>query len=342
MRALHVVPIPPEIVNGAATEAVQDTRSATIHAVIVSFTPNPAVDKTLVVRGLVHGEQNRADQSYVDPGGKGINVSRMAHRLGHATVALSTFGGHIGRLLAGTLREEGVPAEFVAASEETRLNVVLVDPESGESTRVWDRGPQADSTTADALLALVRRFAPSAEAFVAGGSLLPGMPPDLHATALGIAAAAGARTILDADGDALRAALAARPTLVKPNRDEIASLFGRKVESEADAIAAARELMALGPQAVVVSMGGKGAILVEESRAVRAVPPPVEFRSAVGSGDSMVAGLAIALARRQDLVEGLRLGSAAGAATATTVGTQLGERAEVERLVAKVRIEVLD
>jgi 1-phosphofructokinase family hexose kinase len=265
----------------------------------------------------------------------------MAHRLGHSTVAISTCGGHMGRLLAGTLREEGVPAEFVAAGEETRLNVILVDPESGESTRVWDRGPQTDATTADGLLALVRRFAPDAETFVAGGSLLPGMPSDLHATALGIAAAAGARTILDADGDALRAALAARPTLVKPNRDEIASLLGRKVEDEADAVAAARELMALGPQAVVVSMGGKGAILVEKSRAVRAVPPQVEFRSAVGSGDSMVAGLAIALARRQDLVEGLRLGTAAGAATATTMGTQLGERAEVERLVAKVRIEFL-
>jgi 1-phosphofructokinase len=309
--------------------------------VIVSFTPNPAVDKTLLVRGLVHGEQNRADASYVDPGGKGINVSRMVHRLGHPTVALSTVGGHMGRLLAGTLREEGVPAEFVAASEETRLNVVLVDPDKGESTRVWDRGPEADATTADELLSLVRRFAPYAETFVAGGSLLPGMPADLHTTALGIAAAAGARTILDADGDALRAALAARPTLVKPNRDEIASLLGRKVEDEADAIAAARELIALGPQAVVVSMGGRGAILVEPTRAVRAVPPPVEFRSAVGSGDSMVAGLAIALARGQDLVEGLRLGTAAGAATATTVGTQLGARADVERLVAKVRIEVL-
>lgn len=308
---------------------------------IVSFTPNPAVDKTLVVGGLVHGAQNRADASYVDPGGKGINVSRMVHRLGHATVALSALGGHMGRLLAGTLREEGVPAEFVATSEETRLNVVLVDPSSGESTRVWDRGPAADTTTADELLALVRRFAPQAETFVAGGTLLPGMPPDLHATAIGIAAAAGARTILDADGEAMRAALAARPTLVKPNVDEIARLLGRKVADEADAVAAARELLALGPQAVVVSMGSRGALLVERTRAVRAVPPPVEFRSAVGSGDSMVAGLAIALARREDLVEGLRLGTAAGAATATSVGTHLGERADVERLVASVKVEVL-
>jgi 1-phosphofructokinase len=309
--------------------------------VIVSFTPNPAVDKTLVVRGLVHGAQNRAQESYVDPGGKGINVSRMANRLGHETVALSVVGGHMGRLLAGTLREEGVPAEFVAASEETRLNVVLVDAGTRASTRVWDRGPRADATTAEELLALVRRFAPRAEAFVAGGTLLPGMPPDLHATAIGIAAAAGARTILDADGDAMRAGLAARPTLVKPNIEEIASLLGRKVADERDAVAAARELMALGPQAVVVSMGGRGAILVERTRAVRALPPPVEFRSAVGSGDSMVAGLAIALARRQDLVEGLRLGTAAGAATATAEGTHLGGRSDVERLLPHVRIEVL-
>lgn len=309
--------------------------------VIVSFTPNPAVDKTLVVAGLRHGKQNRAAASYVDPGGKGVNVSRMAHRLGEPTLALTTVGGHMGRLLEGTLREEGVPAAVVRVDGETRLNVVLVDEESGESTRVWDRGPEADPGTARALVSLVTERVAGARVFVAGGTLLPGMAQTLHAQALRIASQAGARTILDADGEAFREGLAARPDVVKPNAHEAGALLGREVKDERDAIDAGRALLGLGAGAVVLSMGARGSVLVERGRVLRAVPPQVEFRSAVGSGDSMVAGLAIALARGQDLAEGLRLGSAAGAATATTVGTHLGSREDVERLVPLVRIEPL-
>jgi 1-phosphofructokinase family hexose kinase len=265
----------------------------------------------------------------------------MAHRLGHPTMALATLGGHMGRLLARTLHDEGVPAQFVWVQEETRLNVVLTDPESGESTRVWDRGPHAGDTTAAELLALARRWTGGARVFVAGGSVLPGMPTDLHAQAVAEANRAGVRTILDADGDALRDGLHAKPFLVKPNSAEASALLGRPVRSEEDVVAAGRELLALGPQAVVISMGSKGSMLVEARRVVRAVPPQVTFQSAVGSGDSMVAGLAVALAEGRDLAEGLRLGSAAGAATATAAGTHLGERAEVERLLPLVRIEVV-
>jgi 1-phosphofructokinase family hexose kinase len=309
--------------------------------VIVSFTPNPAVDKTLVVRGLVHGAQNRADESHVDPGGKGINVSRMAHRLGSPTLALAVLGGHIGRLLARALHDEGVPSRFVWTHGETRLNLVLVDPAAGASTRVWDRGPHADDEVARSLLSLAHRGAAGAKVFVAGGTLLPGMPADLHATALADAAKAGARTILDADGEALRLGLAGRPSLVKPNVGEVASLLGREVGTDAEVVAAGRELIDLGTEAVVVSLGARGSLLVERGRVVRAVPPEVTMRSAVGSGDSMVAGLAVAMARGDDLVEGLRLGSAAGAATAAAVGTHLGERADVERLLPLVRIETV-
>lgn len=308
---------------------------------IVSFTPNPAVDKTLVVSGLVHGGQNRAEESYVDPGGKGVNVSRMAHRLGWPTVAIAALGGHMGRLLERTLHEEGVPGQFVWVRGETRLNVVLMDPASGESTRVWDSGPDCDATTSECLLGLVRRWTAGAAVFVAGGSLLPGMPRDLHAQAICDAARAGARTILDADGETLRRGLAGRPFLIKPNTHEVSALLGRQVATDDEVLAAGRELLERGPRAVVISMGGRGSLLIEAGRAVRAVPPDVRFRSAVGSGDSMVAGLAMAMAKGQDLAEGLRLGTAAGAATATTVGTHLGDREDVERLLPLVRMETL-
>src|SRR5262249_17418877 len=158
---------------------------------IVSFTPNPAVDKTLFVRGLKHGDQNRADQSYVDPGGKGINVSRMAHRLGVSTVALAVLGGHVGRMPSPALHDQGSDAHFARTHEETRLNFILVDPESGESTRVWDRGPPADESTTSEALDLVKKRIVGASVFVTGGTALPGMPADVHATALALARDAG-------------------------------------------------------------------------------------------------------------------------------------------------------
>jgi 1-phosphofructokinase len=306
---------------------------------ILSFTPNPAVDKTLQVRPLHVGEVNRSVGSDLDPGGKGINVSRVAHRLGASTVAVGVLGGHIGSLLQRALHEEGVPFEFVWIDEETRLNVILHDQETGAGTRVWDRGPIADSTCVERITDVIERRLESASVFVTTGSLLRGMPADFHAQWIARARALGVKTILDADGPGLEEGLPARPDLIKPNVKEAEGLLGRALPTEADVVDAALELCARGAGAVVISRGGEGSILATAGRAFRAIPPQIDLHSTVGSGDSMVAGLAIALARGDPLQEGLRVGTAAGAATATTVGTSLASAAEVRTLVPDVRLD---
>lgn len=305
---------------------------------IVTLTPNPAADKTLLVPALRVGGVNRAREAHLDPGGKGINASRVVHRLGHATLAVTVLGGHIGRLLGEALAAEGVPYRAVRVDDETRLNVILHDEATGASTRVWDRGAAVPPDGVGALEACVREVLPGASALLCAGTLPPGMPPDFYARVLSDAAALGIPTVLDSDGDSFRAGLAGRPTVIKPNVREASALLGRPLATDDEVIRGARELMALGPSAVVVSMGAAGSLLVTADRVVRAVPPPVVFRSAVGSGDSMVAGLLISLARRLPLEEGLRIGSAAGAATAMTVGTQLGSKEEIETLAREVKI----
>lgn len=308
---------------------------------IVSLTFNPAVDKTVFVDRLALGKVNRVGHSQIDPGGKGINVSRVVHRLGRPTIAFGFLAGNLGAIIARALDEEGVAHRFAWVAGDTRLDVVVVDEAAGTSTKLYDRGPEIDAGSVDRLLADVGRWLPAARVLVAAGSLPPGVSHDVYAHLLAEASRVGVPTILDADGETLRRGLAGRPALIKPNVEEAEGLLGRRLPDMAAVIAAARELQGRGARAVVISAGSRGSICATAERVLHAIPPQVERRSTVGSGDSLVAGLAIALAEGGDIADGLRLGTAAGAATAMTQGTQLGTRADVELLVPRVEVQEL-
>jgi 1-phosphofructokinase family hexose kinase len=303
---------------------------------IISLTLNPALDKTLLVRQLKLGTVNRVVQSQLDPGGKGINVSRVLHRLGRATIAFGFLAGNIGAIASRALDEEGVAHRFAWVTGETRLNVIVVDEAGGQSTNLYDEGPTIDAKSREALLADVTCWLDSARVLVAAGSLPPGVPSDVYAHILREASRRGVRTILDADGETLRLGVVGRPDVIKPNTKEAEAMLGRPLPDVDAVVAAARELLASAPRAVVISMGSRGSICATPGRVIHALPPKVERRSTVGSGDSLVAGLAIALAEGKEIVDGLRLGTAAGAATAMTTGTALGTPEDIERLLPAV------
>jgi 6-phosphofructokinase 2 len=309
---------------------------------ILTLTLNPAADKTLLVTDLTLGALNRARASQIDPGGKGINVSRVVHRLGHPTIAFGFLAGNLGALVARALDDEGVAHRFVWVAGETRLDAIAVDEASGKTTRIYDRGPEIGDASLRALLDDVRRWLPSCRVLVAAGSLPPGVPHDVHAALLAEARRLGVQTILDADGETLRRGLAGRPSLIKPNVEEAEALLRRRLPDLPAMAAAARELLSLGVGAAIVSMGSRGSICATPDGVLHAVSPPVERRSTVGSGDSLVAGMAIALAIGAPIADGLRLGTAAGAATAMTPGTQLGAREDVEQLLPRVDIRPIE
>lgn len=308
---------------------------------ILTLTPNPALDKTLLVAALKHGTVNRARESHLDPGGKGVNAARIVHRLGRPAVAVVVTGGAIGKLLLRELADEGVPSEAVWVPEETRLNVILVDESTGASTRIWDRGASVPPSILTAFSGARDRLLDDATVLVCAGTLPPGIHEEFYAECIQEANDRGVRSILDSDGESFRAGLDAGPSLIKPNVREAEYVLGRRLVDDRDVIAGAVELLRRGPAAVVLSMGASGSVLATEGGIVRALPPQVERKSAVGSGDSLVAGLAIALHEHLPLAEGLRIGTAAGAATAMTVGTHLGTREEIEMLLPRVRIETI-
>lgn len=309
---------------------------------IITLTANPAVDQTVFVRQFAVGEVNRFREPHLDPAGKGINASRMAHRLGWPTIAFGFLAGEIGLIARRALDAEGVPHHFVDVPGQTRLNTTIVDEASGQATSLYGPGPAVGERHLATLSGLLEFWLPASRVLVLAGSLPPGVPDELYATLIVLAQAQGVKTILDTDGEPLRRGMEAGPDLVKPNRAEAERLLGRSLLDLTAVVGGARELMARGVQIVVISMGAQGAVCVQGERAWLAAPPGVERRSTVGSGDSMVAGLAVALARGEDIVEGLRLGSAAGAATATTIGTALGTAEEVASLLPRVRITALE
>jgi 1-phosphofructokinase len=307
---------------------------------ILTVTLNPAVDQTLWVERLAPGAINRPVDAQLDPAGKGVNASRMAHRLGWPTMAFGLAGGEVGAIVERTLGEERVPHHFVRVDGQTRINVTIVDKASGASTSLFAPGPPAPRAAIAELEQLIACWLQAGRVLVLGGSLPPGAPHDLYARWVRLAHARDVRTIVDADGDVLAQALPARPYLIKPNLAEAEQLLGRRLPDLASAVAAARELSERA-DVVVLSMGELGAVCVEGERAWRVTPPRIERLSTVGSGDSLVAGVAVALARGDGLLAGLRLGTAAGAATAMSPGTALGVLDEVLRLAPRVEIAEL-
>ncbi len=306
---------------------------------IVTLTPNPAVDQTIWIDRLNQATVTRYRQWELDPAGKGINVSRMVHRLGRPTMAFGFLAGEIGLLVKGALEREGVPHHFVHVPGNTRIDIVVVDETLGDETAFLGPGPHVGRDDLALLERALDFWLQSGRVLVLAGSLPPGLPQDAYAEFIRRSRARGVRTVLNTSGEALRLGLRAQPDLVKVTLAEAEELFGWPLPDAGAVVRAARELLNRGVQTAVVTMGPRGAIGVHGERVWWAVPPTHLRRSKVGAGDSLVAGLAVSLARGEDLVAGLRLGSAAAGATAMAPGTALGSTETVMDLLPHVQVE---
>jgi 1-phosphofructokinase family hexose kinase len=310
------------------------------HAMIITLTLNPAVDQTSWVSRLEPGRVHRTLETQMDPAGKGINVSRMAHRLQWPTIAFGFLAGEAGNIIERALQLEGVQYHFLRVPGQTRINVTIVDG-AGHATSFFGPGPSIPPQALASFDALVRFWLRAGRVLVIAGSLPPGVPAEAYAAYVRTAREEGVKVFLDADGDALREGVRVGPDLIKPNIAEAERLLARRLPDETAVIEGARELVQRGVGTVVVSMGARGAICATDGTIWRVRPPSVERRSTVGSGDSMVAGLAVALARGDDVAAALKLGAAAGAATAGSEGTALGTAEDVSRLLPQIEVEAL-
>ncbi|MGW0731494.1 1-phosphofructokinase [Streptomyces sp. NPDC002851] len=260
---------------------------------ILTVTPNPSLDRTYEVTSLDRGEVVRATADRMDPGGKGVNVSRAVAAAGRPTVAVLPLGGAPGAVVAQLLGEQGIEVAPVPVSGQTRSNISVAEPD-GTLTKINAAGPELSADEAESLLATVKEQSAGASWIACCGSLPRGLTPSWYADLVARAHAAGARIALDTSGPALLAALRERPDVVKPNAEELAEAVGRPLATVGDAVKAAEELRELGAYSVLASLGADGQLLVDASGAHFATARVEAVRSNVGAGDSSLAGFLIA------------------------------------------------
>lgn len=306
---------------------------------IGTITINPSIDQHMLIDKLVKDDAIRVHEIKRYPGGKGINVSRAIKELGGETIAFTVAGGCAGYMLKSLLSEQTIPFEAVDVLEETRINVIITDRSDRTQTRLHASGPFATLDLTDQLFSRVSGYDPLPEWWVLGGSLPPGAPADFYARFIQFFKDSGAKCLLDADTEALKLGIEAKPYLIKPNEYEMSRLAGRDLTSETSIIEAARKIIDHGVEVVVVTLGRKGALVVTKDLIFRAKSPDVEVKSKVGAGDSFLAGCVLALSKGQTIQEAVRLGMAAGTAAVMNEGTALCRREDVERLVNQITIE---
>lgn len=295
---------------------------------IYTVTFNPAIDYVMRLPTVATGETNRAAETSLQFGGKGINVSLVLRELGAETTALGFVAGFTGEALAAHLTARGIPADFIALPYGlTRINVKV--KADGTETELNAPGPEIPADCLNALLSRLDRLK-EGDALVLAGSIPPSLPRDIYARIAERLAGRGVRLAVDAEGEVLTAVLPFSPFLIKPNRAELEGIVGHPLTSDAELSAAAAELQRRGALNVLVSLGGDGALLLDE-RGVCHRAPAHRIRpvNTVGAGDSMLAGFLVGAKQSYD--RALSLGMACGAATAAAEG--LATREAIEALL---------
>ena len=308
-----------------------------MHAV-VTLTLNPAIDESASVVQILSERKLRCGPTRYEPGGGGINVSRVLRRLGADAPAIYPAGGPAGELLGRLLDAEGVTRWPVPIEGWTRENFNVLEESSGRQYRFCQTGPTLSREDVERCVGVVRGLRPAPAFVVASGSLPPGVPPDFYARLAHLVRESGARLVLDASGEALRMASEAGVFLLKPSLREFQELMEAPGADEARLVELGRMLVARsGCELLVLSLGSGGALWITAAAEGRISAPSVPVASGVGAGDSMVAGMVHRLLRGSDVQEAVRYGVAAAAASVMNPGTALCRPEDVERLYAGMR-----
>ncbi len=285
---------------------------------ILTVTPNTSIARTYTVPNLAVDRINRPQEVWICAGGKGINVARVLHILGRPSLATGFVGGVTGDEIRRHLDSESIAHDFVRIAGESRTCVKVMDPENGTQTEINERGPEIDDDEVRELSARVASLASGCEAVALCGDCPPGVPSDFYAGVVEDARRRGIRVFVDASGENLREAVKASPYMVKPNTVELCQLAGVELCTTEEISRAAKSMKQFGIAVTAVTMGRSGAIITDGVQVWQAVPPEIEFASAVGSGDAFLAAFMDAVLAGESISEALVWATAAGAANAVT------------------------
>jgi tagatose 6-phosphate kinase len=306
---------------------------------VVCASLNPALDITYVGKDFAVGEVNRVGRVHAHAGGKGVNVARLLHQVGHQVMITGFAGGRVGDEIRDHLDEWSLEHRLVRCAASSRRTVSVFSSTTGLTTAYYEDGPPVTAAEWSSFADGFRDLARGADAVVLSGSLPAGLPAETYRDLAGLAAAAGAATFVDAHAAPLRAVLAAKPTLVKPNEHELAEAAGLPLPvSLAAAGGAARGLLAGGAQSVVVSLGARGLLGVLPGKALLATPPHVPGNP-VGAGDAALAALVDGHLTGQAWPDLLRRAAAMSAAAVRQHVAGVVHHGDVAELEALVEVD---
>jgi 1-phosphofructokinase family hexose kinase len=313
--------------------------------VILTVTLNAAIDRTVAVPNFRLGQRHRAVEERTVAGGKGVNVARALRRLGQPVIATGLAGGPTGDRIIEQLTEEGVLNAFTRIGDDSRTNLAVIDPTSGEQTEINERGPSVSSEEADLFTEKLLYLAQGADFCVMAGSVPPGLDAEVYARLITELRRLEVPVLLDTDGEPMRAGLRAGPAVVAPNLAEAEEAVGHEFNEPEDLVLGLRELIEMGAgEAIITREAGCVAIVGEPAGRARYEVEigALEPVAAVGSGDAFVAGYVAARWRGRSPRECLAYGVACGAESTQHFGAGAIDPREVERLLGRVEASELD
>lgn len=309
---------------------------------ILTVTLNAAIDKRYVVEGIQTGEVNRVKECAYVPGGKGLNVSKPLAVSGADVVATGFVGGHAGRYIEDALAPFHIKSDFYHVEAESRSCINIWDEVNQKQTEFLEPGFTLTEADFEGFVEKFSGLVKQAEVVAMSGSVPKGLDGTSYQRLVKLVKEAGKKVILDTSGKLLEMGIEAKPTMIKPNIDEIRMLTGKECDDLGEMLEAAKEVRQKGVEIVAVSLGGDGSFVVCEEGIFRAEVPRIETVNTVGCGDSMIAGFALGLSEHLPMEEILRKASAISAAAAMREETGFYVKEDMERIYPQIRISRIE
>jgi 1-phosphofructokinase family hexose kinase len=308
---------------------------------IVTLTLNPAIDRIINVDRLAFEDRAYINSSRESAGGRGINASSVINSFGGETLSVLISGGASGKRLETLLNGCGFKTAVVPVQNEIRTNLTVTD-RHGLTVNLNEAGPQVSKAELTSVERLIRQTLKQASWLMLCGSIPPGVPPSFYARLIAMAREKKVKTLLHADGGALREGIEAQPTVVTPNQHEAERLLGRTLLTRTHYLEAARQIREMGAESVVLSLGSRGAVGSFGDGMAEALAPRVEAVSPIGAGDALSAAYTWALSRKHgkpsSQEDAMRWGVAAGTASARLPGMQFATLSQTEEIYREVEV----
>jgi len=295
------------------------------------------VDRNIEVDRLVFEDRAYILSRKDSAGGRGMNASRVLHSFGAKTLAIVTSGGVNGPRLEKLAAKSGFPVKTVPIHNEIRVNLTITDKQ-GLAIRLNERGPKIAPEELKRIEKVVANRLESADWLMLCGSIPPGVSSDFYTKLIRLARERKVKTLLDTDGDALLHGIEAGPTIVSPNQPEAERLLNRALITRAQFLEAATRIKAMGAEAVILSLGSRGVVAVNENQLLEVIPPRTDAVSPLGAGDALAAAYVWAAAKKKDFPECVRWAVAAGTAKTMQPGLVFASLEQTKEVYKSVEV----